>query len=305
MEGAARECAQKIGIGEGRGGRYNSFVLSIVSTPIGNLGDITLRALEVLKSCDGIVCEDTRVTGQLLKLLNLPKKPLTSLHSYSKDEKVESILNALQSGKHLALVSDAGTPCIADPGYVLVSEARSRGTPIEVIPGPSAFLAALSASGLPINQCTYLGFLPVKKGRQRLLQSFKTEPRTIVFYESPHRIQKTLSEFAEILKDQPSRRIVIARELTKLYEGIVSTTMSELLNVARKLTVKGEFAIVVEGMETRASLRKRIATLEAAQSRRKSEVTRRRCYPFGSTVLGFTCFPLIMTSKCKCAPVVI
>lgn len=220
-------------------------MLSIVSTPIGNLGDITLRALETLKKCDAIVCEDTRVTGQLLKLLELPKKALLSCHGYSDVRKVDEIMRKLMEGQHLVLVSDAGTPGISDPGYALVSRARAEGIPIEVIPGPAAFLAALSASGLPINRFVYLGFLPLKKGRQTLLRSFKDEERTIVFYESVHRIGKTLEELADALKEQPDRPIVIARELTKMHEEIITTTAAGLPTIAQSIVKKGEFVVII------------------------------------------------------------
>lgn len=237
-------------------------MLSIVSTPIGNLGDITLRALETLKACDAIVCEDTRVTGQLLQLLHLPKKELLSCHGYSDEGKVAIILNRLKAGEHLALVSDAGTPGISDPGYAIVARVQewNRSSPsvgqgcpcptdvfipIQVIPGPSAFLAALSASGLPINQFLYLGFLPLKKGRQTMLRSLREEQRTIVLYESVHRIEKTLKELAEALKDQPSRSIVIARELTKMHEEVIATTAGELGQVNATVTKKGEFVVVI------------------------------------------------------------
>ncbi|MDO8469369.1 MAG: 16S rRNA (cytidine(1402)-2'-O)-methyltransferase [Candidatus Peribacter sp.] len=220
-------------------------MLSIVSTPIGNLGDITLRALETLKKCDGIVCEDTRVTGQLLKLLDLPKKELLSCHGYSNPRKVDDIVRRLVEGQNLVLVSDAGTPGISDPGYALVSRARAERIPIEVIPGPAAFLAALSASGLPINRFVYLGFLPMKKGRQTLLHSFKDEERTIVFYESVHRIEKTINELAEALKDQPDRHVVIARELTKMHEEVISTTVAGLPETATSMVKKGEFVVII------------------------------------------------------------
>jgi len=220
-------------------------MLSIVSTPIGNLGDITLRALETLKKCDAIVCEDTRVTGQLLQLLGLPKKELLSCHGYSDPRKVDDIVRKLMEGRHLVLVSDAGTPGISDPGYALVSRARSEKIPIGVIPGAAAFLAALSASGLPINRFVYLGFLPLKKGRQTLLHSFKDEERTIVFYESVHRIEKTLRELAEALQSQPDRSVVIARELTKMHEEIITTTVAGLPDAIGTLTKKGEFVVVI------------------------------------------------------------
>ena len=222
-------------------------MLSIISTPIGNLGDITVRAKETLEKCTAIICEDTRVTGQLLKLLGLPKKEFISFHGYTDNSKAEYIIQRLKKGEHLCLVSDAGTPGISDPGYIIVSSVREAGQAMEVIPGASAFLAALSLSGLPINQFSYLGFLPVKKGRQTLLQSLKTEEKTIVFYESPHRIEKTLSEFSSIFAEQPERKIVICRELTKMYEQVINTTISELAGVIKTLTVKGEFVVVLEG----------------------------------------------------------
>lgn len=220
-------------------------MLSIVSTPIGNLGDITLRAIETLKKCDAIVCEDTRVTGQLLKHLEIEKKELISFHGNSDDGKLAFILRKLSDGAHLALVSDAGTPGISDPGYAVISRAAEANVKIEVIPGAAAFLTALSGSGLPINQFVYLGFLPLKKGRKTLIESFKDEERTIVFYESVHRIEKTLMEIAQALKDQPARPVVIARELTKMHEEFIRTTAGTLASVAESLTQKGEFVVVI------------------------------------------------------------
>jgi 16S rRNA (cytidine1402-2'-O)-methyltransferase len=220
-------------------------VLSIVSTPIGNLGDITLRAIETLKKCDAIVCEDTRVAGHLLHQLELPKKELISFHGYSDEGKLTHILDRLKNGQHLVLVSDAGTPGISDPGYAVVSKTAEMQLNIEVIPGPSAFLATLSGSGLPIHEFTYLGFLPLKKGRKTLIESFKTEERTVVFYESVHRIERTLMEIAEALKEQPDRPVVIGRELTKLHEEILRTTVHNVPAVANWMTKKGEFVVVI------------------------------------------------------------
>jgi len=220
-------------------------MLSIVSTPIGNLGDITLRAIETLKKCDAVVCEDTRRTGQLFVSLELPKKPFLSLHGYSHDRSLETILERLKKGEHLVLVSDAGTPGISDPGYVLVSAAAKLNIKIEVIPGAAAFLAALSASGLPINTFRYLGFLPMKKGRKTLLSTFVEAEETIVFYESVHRIQKTFGELSEVLKDQPNRPVVIARELTKMHEEVIRTTIGELSELSKMITTKGEFVMIL------------------------------------------------------------
>lgn len=220
-------------------------MLSVVSTPIGNLKDITVRAKETLAACQGIICEDTRVTGHLLSLLELPKKELISFHGYSDEGKATWILERLRNGEHLCLVSDAGTPGISDPGYTIISRVRNAGLPIETVPGASAFLAALSISGLPMNHFTYLGFLPLKKGRKTLLETFKEKEETSVFYESPHRILKTLSEFSVLFRDQPTRSIVIARELTKMHEEVIATTIGELGERVKTLTVKGEFVVVL------------------------------------------------------------
>ena len=220
-------------------------MLSIVSTPIGNLGDITLRALETLKTCDVIVCEDTRVTGNLLLQLELPKKELQSYHGYSDAGKLEHIIRRLKEGSHVALISDAGTPGISDPGYAVVHRAVEEGIKIEVIPGAAAFLAALSGSGLPVDKFVYLGFLPLKKGRKTLFDSLKDEVRTVVFYESVHRIEKTLSEISVALASQPDRPVVIARELTKMHEEFVRTTIKDLQDVAKTIMKKGEFAVVI------------------------------------------------------------
>lgn len=220
-------------------------MLSIVSTPIGNLADMTPRALEALKQADAVVCEDTRVTGNLLKLFHIEKKELISFHGHTDVSKADWIITRLQKGEHLALVSDAGTPGISDPGYALVSRAVAAHLPVEVLPGPSAFLAALSASGLPIHNFLYLGFLPLKKGRKSLLASFLQQEHTLVFYESVHRIERTLLEIASALALQPERRVVLARELTKMHEEIIHTTLRELPHIAKALTKKGEFVIII------------------------------------------------------------
>ena len=178
-------------------------------------------------------------------LLGFPKKELISFHSRTAKRKVRGLLKRLEAGENMILVSDAGTPGISDPGYALVSGARKMGIKVEAVPGPSAFLVALSVSGLPINKFTYLGFLPFKKGRRKIFESLRDEKHTSVFYEAPHRIQKTLRELKEILADQPSRFVVICRELTKLHEEVIGTTVGELDEQAASLTCKGEFCIVL------------------------------------------------------------
>ncbi len=216
-------------------------MLYIVATPIGNLEDITIRALNTLKNADYIAAEDTRHSGILLQKYEI-KKPLLSFHSYSDERKLQEILELLKSGKNIALISDAGTPGISDPGYVLIRAAIENQIKVEPIPGPSAFLAALSASGLPTHHFVYLGFLPLKKGRKTMLESFAEEERTIVFYESPHRLQKALQELAALY---PTRQLVIAREITKIHEEFLRGTVQELAEHFKKQTPRGEFVLML------------------------------------------------------------
>lgn len=223
--------------------------LSIIATPIGNLEDITLRALRVLKEADLILCEDTRVTKHLLTHFEIDK-PTMSYHAQSKLSKVEKIIDLLEEGKHLALVSDAGTPTISDPGCLLVAQVRARfgeAVVIEAIPGPSAILAALAVSGFPTSEFLFLGFLPHKKGRETLFREIALAKRTVAFYESPHRMEKTLASLAEHL--EPERRILIAREITKLYEENVHGTLADVVAyfAAHPDHIRGEFVVVVEG----------------------------------------------------------
>lgn len=220
-------------------------MLYIIATPIGNLEDITLRAVRTLKEADFIVAEDTRHSQILLNKYEI-KTPTISFHSYSDERKLEQLLAMLREGKNIALISDAGTPGISDPGYKLIVAARRQGTQITPIPGPSAFLTALQASGLPTHQFLYLGFLPLKKGRQKLLDSLQSEHRTIVFYESPHRILKTLKELDARFAERP---LVIARELTKIHEEFFSGTAAQALKYFTgpdgKKKPKGEFVLML------------------------------------------------------------
>jgi 16S rRNA (cytidine1402-2'-O)-methyltransferase len=218
--------------------------LYIVSTPIGNLEDITLRAINTLKNVDFIAAEDTRHSIILLNKYEI-KKPMLSFHSYSGVAKLDKIIDSLKDGKSCALITDAGTPGISDPAYSLIKAAIEENIQIIPIPGPAACLAALVGTGLPMNEFIYIGFLPLKKGRQTLLLSLKEEERTVVFYESPHRIKKTLSQLKEFLG--PDRKLVIARELTKIHEEFIRGTIEEAVNVFEKKEPKGEFTVVLGG----------------------------------------------------------
>nr|MDD3720362.1 16S rRNA (cytidine(1402)-2'-O)-methyltransferase [Candidatus Gracilibacteria bacterium] len=218
-------------------------MLYIVSTPIGNLEDITLRALKTLKEVDYIACEDTRTTATLLNHYDI-KKSLLSYHSYSGVAKLDKIIGLLNEGKNIALVSDAGTPGISDPGYPLIQEALKNNIHIVPIPGVSAFLTALQASGLPINHFLYLGFLPVKKGRQTLFKKLQGVEETVVFYESVHRIERTLNDLKEYLGED--RKIVIARELTKKFEEFNRVNIKEAIEIySKKEKQKGEYVIII------------------------------------------------------------
>ena len=222
-------------------------VLYIVATPIGNLEDITLRALRVLSEVDTILCEDTRVTKKLLQKYDIKTSTL-SYHAHSKLSKVEKIYKLLEEGKNLALVSDAGTPTISDPGSFLISQIRKRfeqSVEIIAIPGASALTAALSVSGVPASEFLFLGFLPHKKGRQKLFKEIAESGRTVVFYESPHRIIKTLESLESCLGKE--KEVVIARELTKIHEEVVSGTPDELLAILKEYPKKqkGEFVVII------------------------------------------------------------
>lgn len=218
--------------------------LYLVPTPIGNLQDITLRALEVLKSVDVVLAEDTRISGQLLKHYDI-KQTLVSYHAHNEHAAVKRVLEKLEEGQVMALVSDAGSPGISDPGYLLVHEALKEGFKVEALPGATAFVPALVKSGLPSDRFVFEGFLPHKKGRQTRLQQLAEEPRTIVLYESPHRLLKTLKQLAEFFGNE--RRASVSRELTKMFEETVNGTLEEVTKHFETGTIKGEFVIVVEG----------------------------------------------------------
>src|ERR1035437_6829895 len=220
--------------------------LYIVATPIGNMGDITYRAIETLKNVDLILCEDTRETKKILNKYSIQKETM-SYHAQSKITKLDKIFELLKEGKDLALVSDAGTPGISDPGAMLVSQVKehlSDSVDVIPIPGASAVIAALSACGLPTHEFTFLGFMPHKKRRETLFKEIAQSKRTMVFYESPHRILKTLES---LIKFCPNKKVCLARELTKIYEEFKTGSATELLEYLTKNPVKqkGEFTVLV------------------------------------------------------------
>lgn len=218
--------------------------LYLVATPIGNLEDVTLRAVRTLSECDLIAAEDTRRTGQLLKHLGI-SKPLLSYFQFNEARRSGEILDRLRRGEKVALVTDAGTPGISDPGERVVKAAIIAGFRVEAVPGPCALVAALTASGLSTDEFHFIGFLPHKSGqRRKQLEKLREIPGTAVIYESPYRIVKLLGELQEIL---PERQIVLARELTKKFEEYLRGTPAELLPLLEKRSIKGEFVVLIEG----------------------------------------------------------
>lgn len=220
--------------------------LFIVPTPIGNLEDITLRAIRILKEADVILAEDTRTTNVLLKHFGIEKKMLAH-HQHNEHQTVKEITKRIEMGENIALVSDAGTPGISDPGFLLVRECVKEGVAVECLPGATAFIPALVNSGLPCDRFVFEGFLPHKKGRQTRLKELSEETRTMVFYESPFRLIKTLEQFAEVLGNE--RQASVSRELTKLYEETQRGTLQELATYFKTKIIKGEIVIVVAGFE--------------------------------------------------------
>lgn len=216
-------------------------MLYIVSTPIGNLKDITLRALETLREVDEIICEDKRVTSILLKHYDI-SKPLAAMNAFNESKLIPAVIEKLQVGKNIALVSDAGTPTISDPGSRLINEVIKNSISVSSIPGANAFVAALSISGLPTDSIIFEGFLPQKKGRQKKLLSLLDEERTVIIYESPYRIEKLMNE---ICGYESERFIVICREITKMFEERIAGSAKELCNHFSLKKPKGEFVVLI------------------------------------------------------------
>ena len=218
--------------------------LYLIPTPIGNLEDITFRAVRILNSVDTILSEDTRKSQILLKHYQIAK-PLHSYHAHNEHQQLMSLVGRLQSGEKMALISDAGTPAISDPGYLLTREALNAGIKVECLPGATAFVPALVKSGLPADKFVFEGFLPHKKGRKTRLELLSEEERTMIFYESPYRLMKALEQFSDHFG--ADREASVSRELTKIYEETVNGTLEELINYYTQNTIKGEIVIVVAG----------------------------------------------------------
>ncbi len=223
--------------------------LFIVPTPIGNLQDMTFRAIEVLKNVDLILAEDTRTSGKLLKYFDIETSQ-RSYHKFNEHKIVDQLVKQLQNGSHFALISDAGTPAISDPGYLLVHKAIEKDIPVETLPGSTAFVPALVNSGLPAERFVFEGFLPVKKGRQTRLKDLQAETRTMIFYESPHKLLKTLKDFEKYFGTD--RQISISREISKIYEETVRGSIVEVIKIfEEKPTIKGEFVLVLQGLKNK------------------------------------------------------
>jgi 16S rRNA (cytidine1402-2'-O)-methyltransferase len=219
--------------------------LILVPTPIGNLDDITIRAVDVLKRADIILAEDTRVSSKLMCHLGIDKK-LMPHHKFNEHRSVQNITEKLEQGQMIALITDAGTPAISDPGFLLVRECVEKGIAVECLPGPTALIPALAVSGLSAERFVFEGFIPRKKGRQKLLQQLSYETRTMIFYESPFRLVKTLQQFTEFFGYE--RRACVCRELSKIFEEKKRGTLAELHNYYAENPPKGEIVIVVEGL---------------------------------------------------------
>ncbi|MBQ7056318.1 MAG: 16S rRNA (cytidine(1402)-2'-O)-methyltransferase [Bacteroidaceae bacterium] len=220
-------------------------MLTLVPTPVGNLDDITMRAIKVLKAVDVILCEDTRTSGILLKHFGIEGR-LMSHHKFNEHKTAHALAQRMAAGEQMALVTDAGTPAVSDPGFLLVRECVEQGVEVQCLPGATAFVPALACSGLPCERFTFEGFLPQKKGRQTRLRELAEEPRTLIFYESPHRVVKTLGQFAEFFG--PDRRASVSREISKIHEQTVRGTLEELLAHFSGNEPRGEFVIIVEGL---------------------------------------------------------
>lgn len=242
-------------------------ILYIVPTPVGNMEDMTLRAIRILKEADMVLAEDTRTSGILLKHFDI-KNHLMAHHKFNEHGTTAGVVERLKAGQTIALVSDAGTPGISDPGFFLAREAANAGITVQTLPGPTACIPALVSSGLPCDRFCFEGFLPQKKGRQTHLMSLVRETRTMVFYESPHRLLKTLQQFAEVFG--PERRVSVAREISKLHEDHVRGTLAEVIDHFEQSEPRGEIVIILAGADAKEI--KLLEKQERKEQRRNTKI---------------------------------
>ena len=221
--------------------------LYVIPTPIGNLEDMTFRSVRLLKEADLILAEDTRVSGKLLKHFEITT-PMKSYHMHNEHKIVLDVVDQIKTNQTFALITDAGTPAISDPGFLLVKECIKKGVKVECLPGATAFVPALVSSGLPANEFVFIGFIPVKKGRQKKLLELEMESKTMIFYESPHKLLKTLNDFINCFGE--GRQVSVSRELSKLYEEHIRGTLKEVREHFEQKNPKGEFVLVVNGRKT-------------------------------------------------------
>ena len=244
-------------------------MLYLIPTPVGNLEDMTFRAVRLLKEADLILCEDTRTSGLLLKHFDISGKRLMAHHKFNEHGTTATVIERLKAGEMVCLITDAGTPGISDPGFYLVREAVEAGIEVQTLPGATAFVPALVSSGLPCDKFCFEGFLPQKKGRQTRLKELATEPRTMIIYESPRRVVKTLEQFCEIFGAE--RRISACREISKIHEESVRGTMAEVLEHFKENEPKGEFVLIVEGCRNAENVSEANAATDNADEKPRKE----------------------------------
>lgn len=236
-------------------------ILYLVPTPVGNMEDMTMRAIRLLKEADVILCEDTRTSGILLKHFEIEGKKLMAHHKFNEHGTSNGVVERLKAGQTICLITDAGTPGISDPGFYLVREAVAAGITVQTLPGATAFTPALVSSGLPCDRFCFEGFLPQKKGRQTRLEELREEVRTMIFYESPRRLLKTLEQFAEVFGDE--RQVSVCREISKIHEESVRGTLKEVAEHFRETEPRGEIVMILQGADEEALKEKRKAERKA------------------------------------------
>ena len=236
-------------------------ILYLVPTPVGNMEDMTMRAIRLLKEADVILCEDTRTSGILLKHFEIEGKKLMAHHKFNKHGTSNGVVERLKAGQTICLITDAGTPGISDPGFYLVREAVAAGITVQTLPGATAFTPALVSSGLPCDRFCFEGFLPQKKGRQTRLEELREEVRTMIFYESPRRLLKTLEQFAEVFGEE--RQVSVCREISKIHEESVRGTLKEVAEHFRETEPRGEIVMILQGADEEALKEKRKAERKA------------------------------------------